>query len=41
MNTVTMSLGGDPGSGDWTKESTAVACKIHLDQIRKLLVVVV
>ena len=41
MNTVTMSLGGDPGSGGWTKESTAIACKIHLDQIRKLLVVVV
>jgi NTE family protein len=41
MNTVTMSLGGDPGSGGWTQQSAAIACKIHLDQIRKLLIVVV
>ena len=41
MNIVTMNLGGDPGSGAWTKQSAAIACKIHLDRLRKLLVVVV
>ena len=41
MNSVTMSLGGDPGSSGWTERSAAIACRIHLDQMRRLLVVVV
>jgi hypothetical protein len=41
MNTVTMSFGSDPGSSGWTERSAAIACRLHLDQMRKLLVVVV
>ena len=41
MNTATMSFGSDPGQSGWTERSAAIACRLHLDRMRRLLVVVV